>query len=119
MEVGIAANTYGASPPGRNTGHTAADTTDYNASIPTRCMDHTVPQFHPKIDRNNGGYIPARASCVPRTNKHKSISVKKAFFIRLPSQCDFPCRPPTFLVGARSVPCNMDIPNHLNGLLAE
>src|SRR5215510_5948280 len=70
MEAGIAANTYGASPPGRNTGHTVADTTDYsaghtvadttdyNASIPTRCMDRTVPQFHPKTGRNSRGHIP-------------------------------------------------------------
>jgi len=82
MEAGIAANTYGASPPGRNTGHTAADTTDYNAghtvadttdyyaSIPTRCMDRTVPQFHPKIDRNNRGYIPVPGhyACLQQTN---------------------------------------------------
>ena len=82
MEVGLGANTYGASPPGRNTGHTVADTidynvghtvadrTDYNASIPTRCMDRTVPQFHPKIGRNSRGYIPVPAhhACLEQTN---------------------------------------------------
>ena len=63
---GIAANTSGASPPARNTGHIVADTpvadtTGCNASPPTPDTDHTAPnttQFHPKVGRNNRGHIP-------------------------------------------------------------
>ena len=71
---GIAANlTCNASLSGRNTGHTVADTTGYNAFPPARDMDHTVPkttQFHPKIGHNNRGHIlvPVHHRCLKPTN---------------------------------------------------